>query len=316
MRCDLHVHTLCSGWVNLPLLRHLGRECYSTPEEIYRTARRRGMDLVTISDHDTIEGALAIAGLPGTFVSEEVSCEVPGGRVLHLGVFDIAERQHERISRLRRDPEALFAYLAEERIPFCVNHIFSPLTGRREVGDFHLALGHVPLVETLNGMMPRSTNEFARRVGLELGLGAVGGSDAHAIGSVARAYTVVPRARNREEFLAGLRAGLTVPAGSSGRRARLAGDIATVLIGALAENAGRISDGPRAAARFAATLALVPLLTVIPLIAVVNFAREQVKGRAFHQLYRSSLPRAERAESPVPPPYDATLPDGRVELGA
>lgn len=33
----------------------------------------RGMDFVTITDHDTIDGALEIAHLPGAFVSEEMT---------------------------------------------------------------------------------------------------------------------------------------------------------------------------------------------------------------------------------------------------
>ena len=56
VRCDLHVHSLRSGRVDLPVLRHFGRESYSEPREVYEVARRRGMDLVTITDHDTIEG--------------------------------------------------------------------------------------------------------------------------------------------------------------------------------------------------------------------------------------------------------------------
>lgn len=39
------------------------------PEEVYDLCRQRGMDFVTISDHNCIEGALEIAHLPSTFVS-------------------------------------------------------------------------------------------------------------------------------------------------------------------------------------------------------------------------------------------------------
>src|SRR5262245_57509388 len=154
MRCDLHVHSKYSGAVNLPLLRHLGRECYSEPLDVHRTALSRGMDLVTISDHDTIEGALKIAHLPQVFLSEEVTCVLPEGRELHLGVIDLLEPQHAAIAARRRDAEALVAYLAEQRLPFCVNHMFSPLTGARAVEDFAWALERAPALETINGMMP------------------------------------------------------------------------------------------------------------------------------------------------------------------
>ncbi|MEO8362166.1 MAG: PHP domain-containing protein [Vicinamibacteria bacterium] len=79
MRCDLHVHTRYSGPTDLPLLRHLSRECYSDPADVYRIAKARGMDLVTITDHDTIEGALHLAHLPDFIVGEEVTCEITSG---------------------------------------------------------------------------------------------------------------------------------------------------------------------------------------------------------------------------------------------
>jgi len=74
------------------------------------------MDLVTLTDHDTIEGALALAHLPNFFIGEEVTVELPDRRSLHVGVFDINETQHDGVSRRRRDAESLFAYLAEQRI--------------------------------------------------------------------------------------------------------------------------------------------------------------------------------------------------------
>lgn len=50
-------------------------------------------------------------------MGEEVTCVLPGGRELHLGVFDFQERQHHEIACRRHDAEALFAYLAEQRLP-------------------------------------------------------------------------------------------------------------------------------------------------------------------------------------------------------
>jgi len=41
----------------VPLLKAICRECYSEPEAVYQTLRRKGMDAVTISDHDSIDAA-------------------------------------------------------------------------------------------------------------------------------------------------------------------------------------------------------------------------------------------------------------------
>jgi predicted metal-dependent phosphoesterase TrpH len=161
MRCDLHVHSRHSGPTSLPVLRRFGRESYSDPREVYDRALARGMDLVTLTDHDSIEGALAIAHLPWTFVSEEVTVALPGARELHLGVLGIDEAQHDRIARLRCDAEALLAHLAERRIPACVNHPFSALTGRRETEDIVLALDHLPVVDTFIVSLPSGHNRLA-----------------------------------------------------------------------------------------------------------------------------------------------------------
>jgi hypothetical protein len=119
MRCDLHVHSRHSGAADVPVLGLLGRECYSDPLEIHERALARGMDLVTLTDHDTIDGALGLAHLPNTFVSEEVTIFVDGGRQLHVNVFGIDPRQHERIQSRRRDPEAFFEFLDGLRAGLC-----------------------------------------------------------------------------------------------------------------------------------------------------------------------------------------------------
>jgi predicted metal-dependent phosphoesterase TrpH len=308
MRCDLHVHTRYSGSVDLPVLEHLGRDSYSDPHAVYAVAKRRGMDLVTITDHDTIEGALLLAQHPDFIVGEEVTCVVPGGRQLHVNVWGIDEAQHAQISRRRRDLEALFAYLAEQRVPAGVNHLFSPLTGAREVEDFHLALGGVSLIEAQNGMMPPSTNEFARLVGKQLGLAPVGGSDAHTLARVAYAFTTVPRARDREEFLAGLRAGLTVPAGGAGSYARLTADVARVFAGGYGEN-WAAARGPRGWTRLLAMAGLTPLLPLLPLVTFAIYLGERLKAARFFRAYVATLPAGTAA--PGPPLFGPRLALGR-----
>jgi predicted metal-dependent phosphoesterase TrpH len=288
VRCDLHLQSRHSGPSDLGPLGLLTDESYSDPRAIYGEARRRGMDLVTLTDHDAISGVLEIAALPGTFVSEEVSCVLPGGRQLHVGVFDITEAQHETITRRRTDAEALFAFLAEERIPAAANHLFSALTGARVAADFHQALSGLPLVEARNGMMSEAVNTRAARAGSAAGRAAVGGSDAHTLASVARAYTVVPGARTREEFLDGLRRGFTLPAGCSGGYARLTADVARVAAGAYRGAARCGLRSPGAAARLAGLLAVLPLMPLLPLMTAAVFLHEQVFARRQERAFRAA----------------------------
>ena len=285
MRCDLHVHTRYSGPVDLPGLRHVSRECYSEPAEVYRTAKSRGMDLVTITDHDTIEGALQLAHLPDFIIGEEVTCEIAPGREIHLGVWDLSEGRHKEIAKRRRDPECLFAWLAENRIPACINHPFSPLTGRREAVDFHRAFQNLALIEAHNGMMPAATNEFARLAGRAEGLAPVGGSDAHTLEGIAHAFTTVPRAGDREDFLEGLRAGFTVPSGGAGSYGRLTDAVFRVFAGALRESTSLALGSIGDFGRFTAVAAAVPLLAVLPLATFLSYVHESWGGRIHHASY-------------------------------
>ena len=107
LRADLHVHSCHS--LRSGSLRFLkSRDCYSRPEDVYRVAKARGMDLVTITDHDSIGGCLEYLDRhPDSrdfFISEEVSCRLPQGDVeVHIGVYGMDERLHRELQPLRRD---------------------------------------------------------------------------------------------------------------------------------------------------------------------------------------------------------------------
>src|SRR6201999_2332913 len=66
-RCDMHVHSTASELSKLGIQRSLSLpECATEPWEVYELAKQQGMDFVTITDHDTIAGALSISHLPDT----------------------------------------------------------------------------------------------------------------------------------------------------------------------------------------------------------------------------------------------------------
>src|SRR5689334_1604305 len=152
MKCDLHVHTVHSGMCNVPILDRICRESYNQPDDVYGLLKRRGMDLVTVTDHDSIDAAESLRRYPDFFVSEEVTCRMPSGTELHVGVYDIDDKQHAEIQRRRHDLESLVAYLSTNRILFSANHVFSSLTGRRTLEDFDYFDRVFPTIETRNGL--------------------------------------------------------------------------------------------------------------------------------------------------------------------
>ena len=162
MRCDMHVHTRHSGMCSVPILRRICRESYNDPVAVYETLKRRGMDLVTVTDHDSIDASEALRRHQDFFLSEEITCQTSSGTRLHVGVYDIQERQHIELQRRRDDMPSLLAYLDEQDLLFSINHVFSALTGRRTALDFVLFETCFPAVETLNGQVPAFCNGAAQ----------------------------------------------------------------------------------------------------------------------------------------------------------
>jgi predicted metal-dependent phosphoesterase TrpH len=209
----------------VPLARRFCRECYSQPQELYDRLKQRGMDLVTITDHDSIDAVECLRRHPDFFLSEELTCTLPSGSELHVGVYDITERQHTQLQRLRRDFPALLAYLNEQRLFFSANHIFSALTGRRHTADFELFRQAFPALETLNSTLPERSNRSAALFAAWHRRAAIGGSDAHTLATAGDAWTRVPGAATAGEFLAGLRSGAGRPEGASGSWSKLTRDV-------------------------------------------------------------------------------------------
>ena len=79
MRCDLHVHTIHSGQCTVPGLSRYCLESSNEPLALYETLKRRGMDLVTVTDHDSIDAGEELRKYPDFFLSEEVTVTLPSG---------------------------------------------------------------------------------------------------------------------------------------------------------------------------------------------------------------------------------------------
>ena len=216
MRCDLHVHTVHSGMCTVPVLSRVCRESYNEPLALYETLKRRGMDLVTVTDHDSIDAVEELRKYPDFFLSEEVTCTMPSGTEMHAGVYGIREQNHIELQRRRTDVESLLAYAAENRLFVTVNHLYSSLTGHRTEEDFAMFARDFHGVETMNGQILERANRLAGQFAARFGKPEIGGSDAHTMACVGRTYTDVNGARSVSDYLAGLRRGEGRPAGESG----------------------------------------------------------------------------------------------------
>jgi predicted metal-dependent phosphoesterase TrpH len=254
MKCDMHVHSYYSGRCTTLFVGAFCRESYSDPAEVFETLQRREMNLFTLTDHDSIEGSEQLRQHPDFFLSEELTCRMPSGTEVHIGVYDFHERQHIQLQQRRNDLPALLMYLTERQIFFSINHVFSSLTGRRELEDFGWFEEYFPAVETRNGqMLPKANAQCARLARRWRKIG-IGGSDAHALPSVGTTYTHVPGARTKQEFFDGLKNGRGRVHGESGCFAKLTRDVFVIAGEMMREKSWTMLLAPLALAVPAATL--------------------------------------------------------------
>ncbi len=246
LRADLHVHTCHSRQSgSMKFLR--SRDCYSKPEDVYRVARARGMDLVCITDHDSIDGALElIARHPNdVVVGEEITCWMPDGNVeVHIGAYGMTEALHRDVQRLSRNVFDVTACLREAGVFFVLNHLLHFYRGQLPLGDYLRLLDEVAGMEVRNGTMLPAHNALCEQVSVAYPgrrLAPVGGSDAHTLRRVGTTWTEAP-GRTREEFLASLRQGACRAAGRHGHTGAVAGDAYGVVGSYVASLAG---FGPR-----------------------------------------------------------------------
>ncbi len=130
-RADMHVHSTASELSKLGVQRSLHLpECATPPEEVYELAKRRGMDFVTITDHDTIAGALTLAHLPDVFISEELTVGFKGEpQAVHVLCYGITPEDHEWLQAHNDDVEACADYLHEREITAALAHPFYAVAG-------------------------------------------------------------------------------------------------------------------------------------------------------------------------------------------
>jgi predicted metal-dependent phosphoesterase TrpH len=261
---------------NTPILSRICRESYNQPAEVYTRLKQRGMSIVTLTDHDSIDAGEAFRKHPDFFLSEEATVQMPSGTEMHLGVYGITERDHIEIQRRRKDFISLMMYLTEKKLFFSVNHVFSSLTGQRLADDFCWFASYVPAFESRNGQMWRRANESAARLASQLGKIAMGGSDSHTIRGVGRTYTEVPGARTVDEFFAGLRAGQGQVHGAHGSYAKLTADVLRIVWSLWMEKPW--------------TLALMPLSLLVPAFTAGHWVNEI----RFCQKWSTTLERGEK----------------------
>jgi glycosyltransferase involved in cell wall biosynthesis len=165
MRIDLHVHSKHSKRPSQWILKKIDcPESFTEPLQLYDIAKRRGMTHVTITDHNSIGGALEIAHLPGTFISEEVTTYFPeDGCKLHVLALDITETQHREIQKRRPSVYDLTTYFRQEKVFNIIAHPLYAVNDRLTPDHFERLLLLFENFE-LNGARNSRENQTLRSI--------------------------------------------------------------------------------------------------------------------------------------------------------
>jgi glycosyltransferase involved in cell wall biosynthesis/predicted metal-dependent phosphoesterase TrpH len=245
-RVDLHCHSTASEVSKLGIQRSLGLpECATPPEEVYELAKRRGMDFVTITDHDTIDGCLELADRRDTFISEELTVWFAGEpQAVHLLCLGISAADHEWLQWHNRDLEACAEYLHSAGITCSLAHPFyaveAPLTPghRRRLAELF------PIWETRNGSRASELNMPASIYIETHGGTGTGGSDDHAGVDIGRTFSETPPAATPEQFLRHVREGRAEPRGDQGSAAKWAHSAIALATRTLMRDGAGANGGP------------------------------------------------------------------------
>ncbi len=230
----MHLHSKASnlpgGWFS----KLIGcPESYADPMDIYKRLKERGMDFVTITDHNTIEGVLEIAHLPDVFISCEYTVEFPEElAMVHVIAYGISQKDHEELSKLRGNVYEFVSYLKQYKIPHTLAHplysvqgtkITKRLTekmillfdnwevinGTRGNGVSHIEESIARMYDGWEKINQLEEKYKIRTLRSRPKISFTAGSDDHGGMDVGRTWTVVKDAKDVQSFLMGLWEGKT-----------------------------------------------------------------------------------------------------------
>lgn len=226
IKADLHLHSAYSNRPSEWFLKKLGAsESYSDTEYLYNMSIQRGMDFVTITDHNEIKGSFelakkypenAISGVESTVYFPEDGCKV------HILVYDLDLQQFKRIQEIRTNIYEFRDYIKNENLAYSVAHATYSVNGKLSKEHLEKLILLFDVFEVRNGSRSELHNNswweiLGSLTKKEIDIlyskhkiepissdpwikGFTGGSDDHAGLFVGKTFTIT-KAENKKEFL-------------------------------------------------------------------------------------------------------------------
>jgi len=218
IKVDMHVHSIYSERPVDGPLSYIGcMESYTDPETIYRKCKQQGMDLVTITDHNRIDGVMelianypedVITGVEATTYFPEDGCKI------HLLIYGFTPAQFQTINALRKNIYDLRGYLVHENLMHSVAHansvVDNSLLNQEHIEKLLVLFNHFEVVNGSTNLnrnrsllkmledlriQPELVYKLADKYGIETAgdipwiKSMLGGSDDHAGLFIGRTYT-------------------------------------------------------------------------------------------------------------------------------
>lgn len=188
LRADLHTHT------------HYSPDSIASPRQFVEACRRRRINCLAVTDHNTIRGALAVRELADfrVIVGEEV--RTAEGEIIGLFLTEEVAKglsAEETVERIRAQGGLVG-----------VPHPYDRMRRALRPEARERLMEHVDFVETLNARIVfPGDNDAARRFAQKNGVALSAGSDAHSPWEIGRAYVEMREFEGPPDFLAALREG-------------------------------------------------------------------------------------------------------------
>jgi glycosyltransferase involved in cell wall biosynthesis/predicted metal-dependent phosphoesterase TrpH len=208
-KVDLHLHSYASNVTDYYAANTFAiPESYSDPIATWHELRRQGMTLVTLTDHNSIDGVREMldAHLDSVFISAEMTATFPeDGCNIHVTVANMTEAQFAEVNRLRANLYEMLDYLegqiaveataaAGNRIAYWMTHPLMSTQNRPYGREGALTADHIEkalllfhCLEARNGTRTRSLNEITHRLLTTL--------DRATIERLANKHGILPRGR-------------------------------------------------------------------------------------------------------------------------
>lgn len=185
-KIDFHLHSYASNVTGYYAANALAiPESYSDPRALHALLKKRGMSLVTLTDHNSIDGVkeLLDLGKQDVFASAEMTTTFPkDGCNIHVTIANVTELQFREANRLRRNVFEMVAYLDQEiadqanrpggnEIAYFMTHPLMSTQNRPHGREGALTVDHLEQAillfeafEIRNGSRTKALNELTRQL--------------------------------------------------------------------------------------------------------------------------------------------------------